>query len=80
MTHRGVSNAASVSVGGVALTADRSSPASGGGWALDDARGLSAHAAQPSFDTEMALERTIKTNVAGDLGITVKFSDADGDG
>ncbi|QQS24251.1 MAG: hypothetical protein IPM43_12680 [Actinomycetota bacterium] len=39
-----------------------------------------AHAAQPSFDTEMALERTIKTNVAGDLGITVKFSDADGDG
>ena len=39
-----------------------------------------AVAANHTFEAVMALERTIKTNVAGDLGITVKFSDADGDG
>lgn len=41
---------------------------------------FAALAANPGFDTEMALEQTIKTNVVGDLGLSVKFSDADGDG
>lgn len=36
--------------------------------------------ASPVGEPVMAIERTIKTNVVGDLGITVKFSDADGDG
>ncbi len=39
-----------------------------------------ALAANPSFETEMAVEVTIKTNVVGDLGLTLNFSDADGDG
>lgn len=39
-----------------------------------------AVAAEPSIATAVALERTVKTNVVGDLGITVSFSDADGDG
>jgi len=39
-----------------------------------------ALAALADFDVAMQLERTIATNVVADLGVTVKFSDADGDG
>jgi Imelysin len=41
---------------------------------------LDAAAADPSGEPAMNVQRTIETNVVSELGIPVKFSDADGDG